>query len=108
MTDHLDPGTDPGTPDDKTARMAVPTEADASPVADPVPAAPVTASATPATPTAPLTPATPTAPLTPASRPVAPTPVHENEVAWATPTPVVVTGSDATSFSWTEIGRAHV
>jgi Protein of unknown function (DUF3352) len=92
MTDHLDPGTDPGTPDDETARMAVPTEADASPVADPVPAAPVTASATPATP---LTPATPTAPLTPASRPVAPTPVHENEVAWATPTPVVVTGSDA-------------
>src|SRR6478672_2874465 len=86
MTDQLDPGTDPGTPDDETARMAVPAGSDASPVTDPVPAAPVTASATPAT---------PTSPLTPASRPVAPTPVYENEVAWATPTPVVVTGSDA-------------
>ena len=79
MTEPLDPGTDPGTPDDETARMAVPAEpAATTPVTtDPVPAAPVTASAMPTT---------PTSPLTPASRADSPTPVHENEVAWATPT----------------------
>jgi hypothetical protein len=37
-------------------------------------------------------PTAPTAPLTPASRETAPTPVHENGVAWATAEPVVPVG----------------
>ena len=65
MTEHLDPGTDPGALDDETARTAVPAPADTTPAAqDPVPAAP-------------------TSPLTPASRLDSGTTVHEGEVAWA-------------------------
>src|SRR3954469_4826268 len=71
MTEPLDPGTNPAVPDDETSRMTVPAQAD-------------TAAA----------PATPSSPLTPASRSDSAIPVHENEVAWATPTPVVVAGSD--------------
>src|SRR3954468_15939362 len=71
MTEPLDPGTNPGAPDDETSRLTVPVQADTAPA-----------------------PTTPSSPLTPASRSDSTMPVHENEVAWATPTPVVVTGSD--------------
>src|SRR4051812_5817209 len=73
MTEPLDPGPNPGAPDDETSRMTVPVQAD---------------------PTPPAGPTTPSSPLPPASRSDSTVPVHENEVAWATPTPVVVTGSD--------------
>ncbi|MFL5712881.1 MAG: DUF3352 domain-containing protein [Chloroflexota bacterium] len=71
MTEPLDPGTTPGAADDETSRMTVPAQGDAVPA-----------------------PASPSSPLTPANRSDTAMPVHENEVAWATPTPVVVTGSD--------------
>src|SRR4051812_1388506 len=73
MTEPLDPGPNPGAPDDETSRLTVPVQADTTPTAGPT---------------------TPSSPLTPASRSDSTMPVHENEVAWATPTPVVVTGSD--------------
>jgi len=68
MTDDLDPRADPGAVDDETTRAPVAPVALTSPVA-------------------------PTAPLTPASRPDTGAPVHENDVAWATAAPVVVTAS---------------
>ena len=103
MTEHLDPATDPGRPEDETARTAVPAESDAGSAAmagsDAAPPAPATASAAEPVPAAPVTasatPTTPTSPATPASRADGRPPVYENEVAWATPAPVVVAGSDA-------------
>ena len=88
MTDDLDPRTDPGTADDETTRMTVPpsTEATTPPAAETPLAVPYATA-----PVAPTTPVAPTAPLTPASRPDSATPIYENDVAWATSAPVVVT-----------------
>ena len=92
MTDDLDPSTGQGTADDETTRVSVPPAPDAA--TPPTESAQATVSeATPAAPAAPAGRSRRPCPLTPASRPDGAATVYENEVAWATAAPVVVTGS---------------